>query len=402
MKIFQINTVCGVGSTGRIATDLYHVLQQEGYSCCIAYGRGSAPADVESYKIDSTADVYFHTLLSRLTDGEGLYSKKATKRLVAFIKRYDPDIIHLHNIHGHYLHYPTLFNFLADYQKPVVWTLHDCWAFTGHCAHFDYVGCPLWKTGCHDCPELGSYPQSYGVDHSRRNFERKKTLFTSVKNLHLVTPSQWLADLVKESFLGKYPVQVIHNGIDISIFKPTPSDFREKYNLQDKKIILGVASPWTSRKGLQDFIKLAAMLPDEWKIVLVGLSAEQKSSLPASIIGLERTDSAKELAQLYTAADVFFNPTYEDNYPTTNLEARACGTPVVTYNTGGSPESAGENGIVIEKGDLSSACKKIIHTDISKYNEIDNKSFVGKQQMYQKYGLLYKKIIQDTSLKNMT
>ncbi|MDY5496363.1 MAG: glycosyltransferase [Anaerobutyricum sp.] len=352
MKVFQINTVCGVGSTGRIATDLYHVLKKEGHSCCIAYGRGKAPADVDSYKIGSTAEFYLHTFFSRLTDGEGLFSEGATRRLLKKIQEYDPDIIHLHNIHGHYLNYPILFRFLKSYHRPVVWTLHDCWSFTGHCAHFDYVGCQLWQEGCQNCPQLKSYPQSYGIDHSAENYARKKELFTGVENLHIVTPSQWLADLVKKSFLKEYPVTVIHNGIDTSVFKPTESDFRKQHGLENKKILLGVASPWTPRKGLQDFIKLAPMLPENWKIVLVGLSERQLAHLPSNILGLERTNNTKELAQIYTAADVFFNPTYEDNYPTTNLEAIACGTPVITYDTGGSPESAGKKAVTLRKGQI--------------------------------------------------
>ena len=362
MKVFQINTVCGVGSTGRIATDLYHVLAEEGHSCCVAYGRGTAPAGIDGYKIGSTLDVYAHTMCSRMTDGEGLYSSSATKRLVEKIEAYAPDIIHLHNIHGHYLNYPILFRFLKEYDRPVVWTLHDCWPFTGHCAYFDFIGCQLWQSGCHDCPQLSAYPKSYGMDHSRENFARKEQLFTGLRQLVLVTPSQWLADLVKKSFLGTYPVQVIHNGIDTTVFKPTPSDFRERYGLQDKKIILGVASPWTARKGLQDFIKLSKMLSEEWKIVLVGLSKKQLKTIPAAITGIERTNNVQELAQIYTAADVFFNPTYEDNYPTTNLEAIACGTPVITYDTGGSPESVGnENGAVVGKGNLNDAWSSLLH-----------------------------------------
>ena len=391
MKVFQINTVCGVGSTGRIATDLYHVLEREGHSCCIAYGRGTAPKEIDSFKIDSTADVYVHTLLSRLTDREGLFSKDATSRLLKKIEDYAPDIIHLHNIHGHYLNYPILFRFLKDYGRPVVWTLHDCWAFTGHCAYFDYAGCQRWQNGCHDCPQLKSYPQSYGIDHSRKNFSMKKELFTGLEQLHIVTPSQWLADLVKKSFLKQYPVTVIHNGIDTTVFKPTASDFRKRNGLEHKKIILGVASPWTARKGLQDFIKLSSMIPDEWKIVLVGLSKKQLASLPPAILGIERTNNTKELAQIYTAADIFFNPTYEDNYPTTNLEAIACGTPVVTYDTGGSPESIGNNnGAVADKGNISDAWSKILHSTEGKeyllhcFNENDKyKNFNVYHMLYQ-------------------
>lgn len=389
MKVIQINTVCGVGSTGRIATDLYHVLKKEGHSCCIAYGRGKAPADVDSYKIDSTADFYLHTFFSRLTDGEGLFSEGATRRLLKKIQEYDPDIIHLHNIHGHYLNYPILFRFLKNYHRPVVWTLHDCWSFTGHCAYFDYVGCQLWQKGCQHCPQLKSYPQSYGIDHSAENYARKKELFTGIERLHIVTPSQWLANLVKKSFLKEYPVTVIHNGIDTSVFKPTESDFRKQHGLENKKILLGVASPWTPRKGLQDFIKLAPMLPENWKIVLVGLSKHQLAHLPSDILGLERTNNTKELAQIYTAADVFFNPTYEDNYPTTNLEAIACGTPVITYDTGGSPESAGYgNGIVEKKGDIKKIIQHIRNLN-SNNNAEDSTSKINKNKMYRAYISLF-------------
>lgn len=394
MKVFQINTVCGVGSTGRIATDLYHVLEEDGHSCCIAYGRGTAPAGIDSYKIGSTLDVYAHTMCSRLTDGEGLYSSSATKHLVEKIKAYAPDIIHLHNIHGHYLNYPILFQFLKAYGRPVVWTLHDCWAFTGHCAYFDYIGCSRWKEECHDCPQLKAYPQSYGIDRSRENFARKKALFTGIDRLELITPSQWLADLVKKSFLGTYPVQVIHNGIDTTVFKPTPSDFRERYGLQDKKIILGVASPWTARKGLQDFIKLSKMLPEEWKIVLVGLSPKQLKAIPTSILGIERTNNVLELAQIYTAADVFFNPTYEDNYPTTNLEAIACGTPVITYDTGGSPESVVEScGFVVSKKNLDDTIQSMQGIFSEKLSMHISASFFDKRDRYNRYISLYQKLI---------
>lgn len=353
MKIFQINTVCGTGSTGRIAVDIAQVLQKEGHTSCIAYGRGNAPSDVDSFKIDSKEEVYLHAALSRFTDAQGLYSTSATKRLIQKIRDYDPDIIHLHNIHGYFLNYKVLFQFLSRYNKPIVWTLHDCWAFTGHCAYFDYVHCDFWKTECHDCPQKDTYPTSWLMDRSRENFRLKKSLFTGIKNLTIVTPSHWLAGLVKQSFLKEYPVEVIHNGIDLNVFKPTPSDFRKKYHIEDKKIILGVASPWTPRKGLKDFIKLAELVDEETRIVLVGLNDKQSKRLPENIIGIKRTNNPKELAGIYTAADVFFNPTYEDNYPTTNLEALACGTPVVTYNTGGSPESAGSTAVIIEQKDFT-------------------------------------------------
>lgn len=377
MKIFQINTVCGTGSTGRIAVDIAHVLRKEGHASCIAYGRGQAPADVDSYKIDSPREIYAHAFLSRLTDRQGLYSTAATGRLIKKIREYDPDIIHLHNIHGYYLNYDILFRFLSAYNKPVVWTLHDCWPFTGHCAYFDFVHCDKWKEGCYHCPQKSSYPASCFLDRSRKNYDLKKALFTKVEKLCIVTPSHWLAGLVKESFLGKYPVKVIHNGIDLHIFKPTLSNFRRENGLEGYKIILGVASPWTPRKGLSDFIKLSKMMDDHTRIVLVGLSDRQIKKLPPHIIGIKRTNNPQELAGLYTTADVFFNPTYEDNYPTTNLESLACGTPVVTYNTGGSPESAGDTAVIIEKNDfkqiLQELASDLCHVSLNK-SQIENLS----------------------------
>lgn len=393
MKIFQINTVCGIGSTGRIAVDISHVLEKAGHESCIAYGRGGAPKDVESYRIDSPWEVYAHAFFSRLTDRQGLYSTAATKRLIQKIKEYNPDIIHLHNIHGYYLNYDVLFRFLSAYNKPVVWTLHDCWPFTGHCAYFDFVHCDKWKEGCYRCPQKSSYPASCFLDRSRKNYDLKKALFTKVEKLCIVTPSHWLAGLVKESFLGKYPVKVIHNGIDLHIFKPTSSNFRRENGLEGYKIILGVASPWTPRKGLSDFIKLSKMMDDHTRIVLVGLSDRQIKKLPPHIIGIKRTNNPQELAGLYTTADVFFNPTYEDNYPTTNLEAIACGTPVITYDTGGSPESVGENGAVVDKGDIEASWDSI--NNFSKSRKSDNNSFYkfDKFKHFIRYLNLYQTLI---------
>ena len=266
----------------------------------------------------------------------GFASKHATKKLLKFLDKINPDIVHLHNIHGYYLNIELLFNYLKEKQIRVIWTLHDCWSFTGQCAFFDYVGCDKWQTECKNCPMLSEYPKSF-VDSSKWNYQKKKELFTGL-NITLVTPSKWLASLVKNSYLKVYDVKVINNGIDLNVFKPTPSNFREKYCLKDKKMILGVAGVWDRRKGLNDFIELSKLLDDNYVIVLVGLNDKQLDLLPHNIIGIKRTENQQELAGLYTTADVFFNPTYEDNYPTVNLESLACGTPVITYDTGGSPE----------------------------------------------------------------
>lgn len=358
----MINSVCGIRSTGRICTDLAEVLVENWYEVKIAYGRETVPEKYQKYavRIGTDIDNKIHAIQTRLFDTHGFGSKKATADFLKWADKYDPDILHLHNIHGYYINFEMLFDWIKSRpQMKVIWTLHDCWAFTGHCAYFTAVDCNKWKTQCKCCPQLKSYPTCNFNGNVETNFKRKKSAFTGVKNMSLVTPSKWLAGLVKESFLKDYPVEVINNGIDTSIFKPTPSDFRKRYHIEDKKVLLGVAAVWDERKGLNDFVKLSKMLDDDYKIVLVGLSEKQIKEVPDNIIKISRTNSAVELAEIYTAADVFLNLTYEDNYPTVNLEAQACGTPVITYDTGGSVESACPNGIVIKKNNLDNLSKTI-------------------------------------------
>ena len=360
MKYLFINSVAGVGSTGKIAVQQCRDLMAQGHECVLAYGRDKANCDdVPTIRIGSDLNCKIHGLSTRLLDNHGFCSKTATKRFLEEVRRYDPDVIWLHNVHGYYIHVGLLFAYLRKSGKQIFWTLHDCWSFTGHCAYFDFAGCEKWKTGCHDCPQKGTYPASKGLDGSARNYKLKKALFTGIPNLTLITPSKWLADLLKEGYLGAYPVQVVYNPINTDIFKPTPGDFREKNDLLDKKILLGVASVWEERKGLRDFVKLAKLLPDDWKIVLVGLKPEESAGLPEKILALPRTNSAKELAALYTTADVFANPTYEDNLPTVNLEARSCGTKIVSYDTGGCSETLGPGDILVPKGDVAAMAAAI-------------------------------------------
>lgn len=352
MKILQINSVCGRGSTGRIVLDIHKALIENGHESYIAYGRPPAIGCPDAIKIGTKIDIYTHVLKTRIFDLHGFGSKNATKKFIKKVEQINPDIIHLHNIHGYYINIELLFNYLKEKQKPIVWTLHDCWAFTGHCAHFEYVGCYKWKSGCFSCPQKNRYPSSWILDNSKHNWEKKKELFTGIKKMIIITPSQWLAQLVGQSFLKEYPVQVIPNTIDTNIFKPTPSDFRKKYNLENKFIILGVASVWEERKGLKYFIELSKMLKEDEVIVLVGLTKKQIKELKKNgIIGIERTNSPYELAKIYTAADVFVNPTLEENYPTVNLEAQACGTYVITFDSGGAKETIKniEYGTVIDK-----------------------------------------------------
>lgn len=355
MKVYLINTVCGVGSTGKIATALLGLLKEQGHAGRIAYGVGEAKSAEpgEAVRTVSKAGYYAHNLLSRLTDREGLFSAAAARKLAADIREYDPDVIHLHNIHGHYINYEVLFRCLAETGKPVVWTLHDCWAMTGHCTHFMAAGCEQWKTGCASCTQLRQYPQCWTRGDVRGNYRRKKAAFTAVKNMTLVTPSRWMAGAARESFLKDYPVQVIHNGIDLSVFRPAQSGFRRRHGLEGKYILLGVAFDWGERKGLDVFCDLARRLDDSFRIVLVGTNDAVDRELPENILSIHRTGSQQELAEIYTAADLFVNPTREEAFGLVNAEALACGTPVVTFRTGGSPEIIDETcGAVVDCDDV--------------------------------------------------
>lgn len=386
MKVLMINSVCGIRSTGRICTDMAELLEEQGHECKIAYGRETVPQKYQKYahRIGNGLGVRFDALMTRLFGNSGFNSKSATKQFIQWVRDYAPDVIHLHNIHGYYINVELLFDFLKEYGKPVVWTLHDCWAITGRCAYFSMAGCEKWRTGCHHCQQKNVYPENVLFDNSKRNWERKKKLFSGVKNMTLVTPSKWLAEIMGQSFMGEYPVKVIPNGIDLHVFKPHESSFRKEYGLEDKKIILGVASIWDRRKGYDDFLKLAGLLDDGHRIAMVGVSEKQKQSLPANVIGITRTNNIRELAEIYSSADVLVNPTYEDNYPTVNLEAQACGTPVITYKTGGSVESVPQENVV-EQGDLDGLVKKISNLAAIGIGDIE----LNKESRYKEYIKLF-------------
>lgn len=336
----HINTVPN-GSTGGIMMKEHRELLSAGKESYAFWGRGREAEKSNEMKFASDAEVKLDVLQTRIDGKAGFHSKNATKRLLARLDEIKPDVVHLHNLHGYYVNIEMLFNWLANHNCKVEWTLHDCWSFTGHCAHFTYAKCAQWKEHCaysRPCSQLNTYPKTFSKSSCSWNYEEKNHLFNLVpaERMKLITPSQWLADLVGESFLKDFPVEVRHNTIDTDVFKPIPSDFRERYGIGDRFMILGVASPWTERKGLSDFVRLAGQLDsDKYVIVLVGLSEKQVEELPKGIVGLTRTESREELAGIYSTADVFFNPTTEDNFPTVNLEAEACGTSVVTYDTGG-------------------------------------------------------------------
>jgi len=353
MKILMINSICGIRSTGRICTELADRFTDEGHEVKIAYGRMDAVPDNclrYAHRIGTGMDVRLHGLKTRLFDRHGFGSKRATRAFLKWADEYHPDMLWLHNLHGYYINVEMLFSWMKKHpEMQVKWTLHDCWAFTGHCSHFSYVGCDRWKTACYSCPQKSCYPASY-ADQSRSNYLRKKAAFTGVRNMTLITPSQWLADLTRQSFLGCYPVEVEHNTINHDIFKPTAGDFRQRMGLQDQIIVLGVASYWNERKGLNDFYALRKMLDSRYTIVLVGLSDKQSAVLPAGILGVRHTDSAQQLAEIYTTADVFVNPSREETFGLTTAEALACGTEAIVYKGTACEEITGKlGGIAVEQ-----------------------------------------------------
>ena len=354
MNIVEINT-CNYGSTGNIMMNVAALAQQRNhnvYTCCPDSALNRARNYQKQFFIGKHWRWLLHSKLGKLTGLNGCFSYFDTLKLINNIKSINPNIIHLHNLHGFYINIPLLFKYIKKHNISVVWTLHDCWSFTGHCPHFDMIGCDKWKTGCFKCPIYKEYPASF-VDNSKLMYRLKKSWFTGVKNMTLVTPSKWLANLIEQSILREYPIKVINNGIDLTVFKPIESDFKKRYNCENKYIVLGVAFGWDRKKGLDVFIELSKRLDARFQIVLVGTNESVDRQLPANIISIHRTQNQSQLAEIYTAADLFVNPTREENYPTVNMEAIACGTPVLTFNTGGSPECIDNlSGTKVDRDDL--------------------------------------------------
>ena len=359
-KLLQINPVVRVStSTGRIMQEIGELAMRNGWESYVAYSKGRdgiRTCASHTIPVGNKWDTWMHGLETRLFDRHGLASVSATYDFIKQLKEISPDIVHIHNIHGYFLNYPVLFEYLSKSGIPVVWTVHDCWLYTGHCYYYSYIQCNKWESGCGDCPQKRKFPASWWLDRSARNYQDKQEAFTSMPygKLTIVPVSDWIRGEMSRSFLKGYPFRVIHNGIDTEVFTVYGAEeVKRKYGWQGKHVLLGVASIWSEEKGLPDFIKLAQQLRDDEMIVLVGVTEEQKSQLPQNVYGIHRTENIRELAKLYSAADVFVNPTWQDNYPTVNLEAIACGTPVVTYRTGGSVESITEDtGFIVEQGDV--------------------------------------------------
>lgn len=369
MRVLHINTVVNTGSTGRIVEEIGTVLIENGHESIIAYGRniGHVKSKSKLLKIGNNLNVLWHFVNTFLRDKHGLTKDLSTKNFLNEIDKLKPDLIALYNLHGYYIDVGLLFNYLEKKGVPVVWTLFDCWAFTGHCTYFDNIGCDKWKSQCYDCPKYNKYPRSI-IDNSSLNFNLKKRIFNLPHKLEIITHSSWLSKYVRSSFLNSYGLHIIPSAVDVDLFKPIKSNIAAQNGIYNQRIILGCANIWTDRKGLNDFIILSEKCDVETVIVLIGLNKSQMKKLPQNIIGINRTESIEVLVKWYSAASVFVNPTYMDNFPTTNIEALACGTPVVTYNAGGSPESIDANtGRIVQIGNVDGIWESIL--ELGRENE---------------------------------
>jgi putative colanic acid biosynthesis glycosyltransferase len=353
-KVLQICVEGNTGSTGTIAESIGKIALNSGWESYIAYGRFPRASSSKLIKIGNYLGIFLHGIETRIFDRHGLGSRLATKKLIKKINEIEPDVIHLHHLHGYYINIEILFKFLSESNIPVVWTFHDCWSITGHCAYFDYIGCDKWKTECNNCPQTKEYPGSIFIDRSRKNFYLKKSLFNSVDDLTVVSVSNWLDDIVGKSFMGTLSRKVIYNGVNVELFKPSSfNNIKEKFSIEGKFLIFGLATIWSKRKGLEDFIKLSQNIDENSIIILVGLNASQIKTLPKNIIGLQRTENQQELVDLYVASDVFLNLSVEETFGLTTAEALSCGTPAIVYNATASPELIdNQTGIVVEKNNI--------------------------------------------------
>ena len=401
MKIVQINSSCGSGSTGKICAAISNILDSYKIENYVFYSGFKRNTLKNGFLINNKVDIRIHQVLSRLFGDQGWHSYLSTQKLVKQLERIDPNIIHLHNLHGYYLNMKVLFDYLSRANKPVIWTLHDCWGFTGHCSHFTSVKCERWKTHCRMCPQKKAYPYSLFLDRSSELFDRKNKLSCNIHSLTVTTVSNWLAEQVKESvLLSGRKIEVIPNGINIKAFKPKDRLLQiGGVPISEKKVVLGVANNWGPRKGLQDFIELSKHLSDDYQIVLVGLSDAQKKELPENIIGISRTDNVQQLAELYSTADVYVNPSVEETFGLTTIEAMACGTPAIVYNATASPELIhGETGRIVEPHDIGGLKKciyEITRKDKAQYSStcVDYiRTNFSESSGYEKYIVLYKKL----------
>ena len=401
-KVLQINIVVNWGSTGRIAEQIGEKAMARGWESYIAYGVWKNPSASKLIGIGSSCEYRWHKRLTKYTDKHGLFSSWATLRFIRKVKKIKPDIVHLHNIHGYYINYKILFNYLRKANIPVVWTLHDCWPITGHCAYFIGADCQRWQTECYDCPLLNDYPYARR-DNSRANHQLKREVFTSLgEKLHLVSVSKWLGGVIDKSFFAGSGVDstVIYNGVDSAAFRPCKSATKTELGIGDKKMLVAAASTWEARKNLGDIYKLSEMLPTEYQAVVVGLSPIQIKEAPASVIALPRTNSVGELARLYSAADVVLNLSSAETFGLTTAEGMLCGTPSIVYNATASPELVTpQTGRIVEQGDLEGVVKAVEELCAEDREEMRRRcreyavEHFDRDKNYEKYLDLYEKLL---------
>ena len=384
MKIVQINSVCS-GSTGKIAHCISSHLDKNGIENYILYAYGD-PRDHHDIPFSGIPEIKANALKSRILGNYGFNSAASTKRLIGKLEELQPDIIHLHITHAHDINIEMLCDYLKD--KKTVWTMHDCWLYTGYCPHYTYARCSQWQTECRSCVLRKEY--SWFFDHCRENYQRKKKALTGIKDLTVVTPSEWLKKETEKSFLHNCEILKINNGIDLNLFRILPE--KEEWQKSDQKMILCVGLPFTERKGIHDVLELSRILPEEYQIVVIG--AEDRK-YPDNVIPVTRTENQQKLVEYYNKAFVLLNTTHEDNFPTVNLEALACGTPVITYQVGGASEAVDdETGIVVKENDIA-GLKNAVQTIIPDACKCRNKAelMYSDSLMSDKYIQLYRDIM---------
>ena len=383
-KVLYINSVCGFGSTGRIVADL---TKTDDYESLVCFGRKKDFANVNSFQFANFFDNAFGAIRTILFDNNLNICTNATRRLIKKIKEYNPDIIHLHNIHGYYVNVEMLINFLKEYGKPVVWTFHDCWPFTGYCSDAYYVNCEKYQKECVNCDHWFAYPFSLFKQNVTKDFNRKKELFRGFDNLTIVTPSKWLGGICNLSFLRNMNTVTVNNGIDLNDFKPSKAK-------NNKFTVLAVASFWTKDKGSEDLNKLVKLLDKDIEVVVVGNGSDKIDGVKA----ISHTNNKAELVDLYSSAHVLVNPTLDDNFPSVNIESIACGTPVITYRTGGSPEIIdGKTGVVVDKGNykaMAEVVNKLYRNYYFKSEDcVKQSKRYSKEVMKKEYQKLYESLL---------
>lgn len=399
--LLQINSDINWGSIGRITEQIGILSISHGWDSYVVYGRDSTTSSLNTIKVGSKFETYEHYVENVLFDNDGLASRRSTKRLVEIIKNLNPDIIHLHNIHDHWLNYDILFKFLATLEIPIVWTLHDCWSFTGGCSHYTVNQCFQWETECNKCKfKKGLLPI---IEQTGTHYHTKKKLFNSLDNLVLVPVSNWLEGEIRKSFLKEQRIYRIYNGIDISVFRNIKSSIKKKYGIEDKSLLVALATAWSEHKGLNDYKALATKLPKDVCLMLVGLNKKQISGLPDSIIGIERTQDVNELVETYSAADIVLNLSYEETFGLTTVEGFACGTPGIVYKSTASPELVTpKTGLVVKPGDIdgvATAVREILKKGKEYYTKACRERAVNvfnKDDRFADYIKLYDMLLNET------